>query len=115
VAALNKSPEIHACSLRDVYGERPGHFVEDIRWIRDCGKAGWVALTQNFTIGRTPTEVDAIEKWETKVFSLSKADLPAHEQGLIVGRNLIRMVRRTRRDGGCFWRMRLEDPLRDIA
>ena len=113
--ALNKSPEITACHLRDVYGEGPGQFVQDVDWIRECGRHGWVAITQNPKIGSTPREIDAIVEHGAKVFSLAKADLPPHEQGLIVGRYLLRVARRDRRPGGCFWRIHLERPQQDVA
>jgi hypothetical protein len=113
VDALNKSPEITAVSLAEVYtnGER----VQDIEWIRDCGREGWIALTQNFRIAHVPHEIDAIEEFRTKVFSLTRADLPAVEQGLVFGRNLLRVIRRDRRDAGCFWRIHFEKSIKDIA
>lgn len=113
--ALNKSPEITACHLRDVYGETPGHFVPDTQWLKDCGEAGWIAITQNFKIGHVPSEVDAITAAGTKVFSLSRANLPPHEQGLVVGRYLLRMIRRARREDGCFWRIHLERTWKDLV
>jgi predicted nuclease of predicted toxin-antitoxin system len=115
VKALNKSPEITACHLHDVYGVKPGELVEDVQWIADCGREGWIVVTQNKFMKKVTRELEAIENHRTKVFSLTSADLPQSEQGLVVGRNLLRMIRRDKRDSGCFWRINLAGTRKDIA
>jgi hypothetical protein len=100
--------------LSDVYGESAGHIVPDVQWIEDCGKLGWVAVTKNPKIGHTPVEIDAIVEHRTRVFSIAKADLTREENGLILGRHLLRMIRRSGRRDGCFWRLYLGEPKKDL-
>lgn len=114
VKALNKSPEIMACHLHDVYGVKPGELVEDVQWIADCGREGWTALTQNKFMMKVPHELDAIKQHKARVFSFTAADLGSVEQGLVVGRNILRIVRRDRRNAGCFWRISLHSTRKDI-
>jgi len=104
-----------AANLDDVYGHLPaGESVQDVEWIEDCGKRGWIAITQNHRIGHTPVEIQAITDHETRVFSLKKADLTREEVGLVFGRYFLRMTGRARRVGGCFWRIGLDGDHRDV-
>lgn len=109
---LDKFDEIHAVHLSAVYDDALR--VADTQWIKDAGRSGWVGLTQNFKLPQVQREADAIVRFGTKVFSLSRADLPAASQGLVVGHNLRRIYRRIERGGGCFWRISERGPRKDI-
>lgn len=109
---LDRFDEVHAVALVDVYKHAEG--VPDTQWIADAGDRGWCAVTQNKFIFKSPTEVGAIIGHDTKVFSLARADWPSLTQGLVIGRNFLRILNRTRQSGGCFWRISERDPLRDL-
>lgn len=112
-AALNKVPGVVAVHLNEVYGPR-GPAVPDVEWIKDCGQRGWIAITKNPRMSRTPSELEAIVDNETCVFSLKRADLPREEVGLVFGRYFLRMKRRSNVAGGCFWRIGLDGDIRDV-
>lgn len=109
---MDKFDEIHAVALERCYDD--AEHVQDVQWIADAGEHGWSVITQNFRLPQVQKESAAIQQHGTKVFCLSKADYPAITQGLIVGRNLIRIYRRSQRRPGCFWRISERPPLKDI-
>lgn len=105
---------MHAVSLRDLYDDHDAQRVTDVQWIADAGQEGWAALTQNFRISQNPLEREAILRNGTKIYSFPRADWNQTTQGLVVGRNLLRMFRRDQRSDGCFWRISERAPVKDI-
>jgi hypothetical protein len=109
---LDRFTEIQAVHLDDVY-DLP-QSVSDVQWIGDAGDAGWIGVTQNFKIGHNEVEMETIRQHRTKVFSLCRADYPPITWGLVLGRNLLRIHRRVKRDEGCFWRISERPPIKDL-
>jgi predicted nuclease of predicted toxin-antitoxin system len=111
-AGLDRFDWIHAVALFDVYthDER----VEDVQFIKDAGLANWCVVTQNPRMVRNQQEAAAIHRFGTQVFCLARADYSPVTQGLILGRNIMRIRRRAKVPGACFWRISEREPRRDI-
>ena len=99
--------------MADVYDD-DGQSVEDTTWIKDCGQNGWVVFTQDGQIRTRPHEISAVRKYQAKVFCLHTQNLKAPAKTLYFGRHILPILRRSRRPGGCFWRIRPEMTVKDI-
>lgn len=94
----------HVVTLDDVYGD-DGQRVEDVQWITDAGRHGYIAITANPAIVFVAHERAAVLAAGTKVFCIGNPQQTRDGRALIVGRHLLRILRRARRDGPCFWRL----------
>lgn len=110
---LNRFDEIHAVHMQDIYTHPEA--VQDVQWLADSGDAGWFGVTQNLNIPQVPRERAAIIAHGARVYCLARADYPPITQGLIFGRNFVRMKRANNRPGPGFWRVSERPPLRDIT
>ena len=86
-------------TLASVYGEQPGQYVEDERWLRDVGAHGWVALMKDDRIRRRPAERDALTKAGVQAFCLTNAQLRAAEQTERFVTNRHRIIQQARKPG----------------
>jgi len=109
---LDRFDWIHAAALVDLYTH--AEHVPDVQFLEDAGQAGWCVVTQNPKMAFNPPEADVIRQHGTHVFCLARADYPPITQGLILGRNILRIRRRIALSSGCFWRVSERDPRRDI-
>lgn len=91
-------------TLAEVYGDRAPH-VEDVEWIEWAAKNDHIVLTANPRLVLVPHEVAAVRLHRTKIFSLSQPQHTREGRGLIFGRHLLRIIRRSRKPGPCFWRV----------
>lgn len=91
-------------TLDDLYGN-DGQHVDDVTWIEDAGRAGHIALTGNPAIAFVAHEKAAIQAAGTKVFCIANAQHTRDGKALIIGRHMLRILRRARRPGPCFWRL----------
>lgn len=92
-------------ALRDVY-PNDAQDVEDIVWIRDSAREGYIVFTANPHLLLVPHEKEAVREHRAKVFCLSSANHTLVAQALIFGRHLLRIVRRANKPGPCFWRLK---------
>lgn len=100
-------------TMADVYDD-DGQAVEDKTWIKDCGQQGWIVFTQDERIRTRGPEIGAVQLHEAKVFCLHTGTLKAPAKTLYFGRHILPILRRSRRPGGCFWRIRPEMTVKDI-
>lgn len=103
IRALNHF-QIVVQTLEDVYPGRSQN-VQDVEWIRDCGTHGWLGLTQNFRIGRTPIEKAAIVDSGAQVVTYASADLAADTRAMIYGRHLLTIRRHCQVSGPGLWKI----------
>jgi len=103
IRALNHF-RIRVRTLEDVYPGRSEH-VEDVEWITECGNRGWLGLTQNFEIGRTPIEKAAIRNSGAKVVTYTRADLAADTRAMIYGRHLVTIRRHCQAPEPGLWKV----------
>lgn len=101
-------------TLEDVYGSRAIH-VADTEWIEWSAKNGYIVFTANPNMVYVPHEMDAVREYKAKVFCVAQVQHTREGRALIYGRHLLRIVRRARRPGPCFWRVSPNDQVtRDI-
>lgn len=100
-------------TMADVYPD-DGQDIDDTTWIRDAGQNGWIVLTQDQKIRERPSEIGAVMDHGAKVFCLHTQNLKAPAKTLYYGRHLLPILRRARRQGACFWRIRPEMTVKDI-
>lgn len=91
-------------TLGDLYGN-DGQHVDDVTWITDAGAKGYIALTGNPHIPFVSHERAAIVRAGTKVFCIANPQQTRDGKALIVGRHMLRILRRANRPGPCFWRL----------
>lgn len=94
--------------LRDVYPD-DGQKVQDEQWIADAAKHDFFVLTSNPAIVSVDHEIDLIEKLGIKVFCITNPQHTKEGRAMIFGRHWLRIVRRVRLDGPCFWRLSPND------
>lgn len=97
-----------AVHLDDLYPGRPE--VQDVEWIEHVGRNGWIALSANPHMVRTPIEVTAIQAYGARVFSLPSAQYAKETKGLVFGRRWLSILRRSQRSGPCLWRVYFDRP-----
>lgn len=102
VDAINRVDDFHAVALDVMYAPR-GPKVPDVEFLVEAGERGWIILTANPRMWFVPSERDAIVNHGARVFCYGSAQLPIQAQGLVFGRWLLSIRRRSRRPGPCFW------------
>lgn len=100
-------------TMADVYAD-DGQHIEDTTWIRDAGQNGWIVFTQDQKIRERPSEIRAVVDSGAKVFCLHTQTLKAPAKTLYYGRHILPILRRARRPGACFWRIRPEATIKDV-
>ena len=91
-------------TLHDVYGN-DGQHVEDTVWIADAAKNGYIVFTANPTMVAVRHEMQAVHNHGAKIFCIANAQQTRDGRAMIFGRHILRIVRRARRPGPCFWRL----------
>ncbi len=99
-------------TMADVY-EDDGQYIEDTEWIRECASNGWIVFTQDAKIRERPSEIGEVLNSGAKVFCLHQQNLSAPAKTLYYGRHVLSIIRRSRRPGPCFWRIRPEATVKD--
>jgi hypothetical protein len=67
--------------MREVYGERVAQTLKDERWLKKCGKTGWVVFTKDRGLRDPRTnEHRALVRWKVKAFVLPSARLKEEAQ-----------------------------------
>lgn len=100
-------------TMADVYPD-DGQYIEDTQWIRECAQNGWVVFTQDAMIRERPKEIGEVRDSGAKLFCLHKQNLTAPTKTLYFGRHVLSIIRRSRRPGPCFWRIRPDATVKDI-
>lgn len=81
-------------TMAEVYGERVGQGLEDVEWLSDAGRRGWIVLTKDDRIRRRPAEVAAVDEYAIRMFCLTNAGLTGVLQAERFVRNVDAMLKR---------------------
>lgn len=100
---------VNAFHLGDVYPD-DGKYVEDTEWIADAGRHGYIVLTRDLRVQRNTLEFHAIQEYGAKVFAITAKQAAKEVVGLYFGRQMPNIVRRGKRPGPAFWRIRGNEP-----
>lgn len=90
--------------MSDVY-ENDGQDVEDVQWIADAAANCYIAFTANPAILGVAHEIAKVRECGTLVFCIANPQHNRDGRALIFGRHLLRILRRARKPGPCFWRL----------
>ncbi len=81
VPRLLRDAGLDLVTLAEHYGMPADEDVEDVTWIADVARHGWVALMKDARIRRRPAERAAIQSNGTRCFCVPRADLPSAVMG----------------------------------
>lgn len=96
--------------LRDVYPD-DGQWVPDLEWIEDAGNKEWIVLTRDLRLRDREDEFAALQEWGAKIFTITARNATKLHIGMLFGRQLPNIIRRGRKPGPAFWRIRGEQPV----
>lgn len=112
---VSKMDGLYGIALRDHYGDRDAQQLSDVTFLAEAGEQGWGVLTQNPRMWQVPHERDCITDSRTRVFSLNDPNANKTLKGLVLGRHLLSIRRRLKRQDPCFWRLRLQGVRKDLT
>lgn len=112
---LTKMDNFYGIPLKDQYGEQDAQQLADVDFLAEAGQWGWGVLTQNPRMWQVPLERDCIVANRTRVFSLDNPNANRTLKGMVLGRHLLSIRRRMRREDPCFWRLRVQDVRKELA
>ncbi|REF24617.1 hypothetical protein [Calidifontibacter indicus] len=112
---LTKMENFYGIALKDHYGDDIAQNLPDVTFLEEAGQRQWGVLTQNPRMWQVPAERDCIVANGTRVFSLDNPNANRTLKGMVLGRHLVRIRRRMRREDPCFWRLRLQDVRKELA
>lgn len=113
-AELRRIPGCYAKSLAEMYGDQRAQQMEDVEFIEDAGKYGWVVWTQNPKMWLVPSERGQIIASKTHVFTMGSATMTLSGKGFVLGRHFLSIKRRHRNQSHCFWRLYVDRaPIKD--
>lgn len=79
VTAILRLAGLNLITLAEHYGQPADQAVEDVTWLTEATRNGWVCLTKDAAITSKPAEVAAIRKAQARCFCLGNANLRAAE------------------------------------
>lgn len=98
VSAALEERGIVVQTLFEVYGERE-QFVTDIEWLTRAGEERWAVITADARIRRRRLELDVVDRWNVKVFTMPHGNLTGPQQVARVIDNLDAILRAMARPG----------------
>jgi hypothetical protein len=112
---ISKMDGLYGIALAEHYGDQVAQDLADVDFLANAGDAGWGVLTQNPRMWQVPDERNCMLEHRTRVFSLDDPNASKTLKGLVLGRHILSIRRRLRRDAPCFWRLRLQHVRKDLA
>jgi hypothetical protein len=94
VPAALRAAGLTVHSMAEVYGERVGQGLQDVEWLSDAGRHGWIVLTKDDRIRRRPAEVAAVDEHAIRMFCLTNAGLTGARQAERFVANVDAMLKR---------------------
>lgn len=79
VPALLRQAGLRLITLAEHYGLPADECVQDVTWLADSAKQGWVVLMKDKNIRRNPAEKAAVRQHGARCFCLTGGNLPAYE------------------------------------
>jgi len=68
-------------TLAEHYGVPADERVDDVTWLADSARQGWVVLMKDKNIRRRPAEKAAVQQHAARCFCITRGDLTAEEMG----------------------------------
>lgn len=112
---VSKLDGLYGIALRDHYGDTEAQRLSDVTFLAEAGEQGWGVLTQNPRMWQVPHERSCITNSHTRVFSLDDPNANKTLKGLVLGRHILSIRRRLKRQDACFWRLRLQSVRKDLT
>jgi uncharacterized protein with PIN domain len=84
---LLRARGVDLITLAEHYGIPSDESVEDVTWLADTARLGWVVLAKDARLRQRPAERAAIHEHEARCFYFARADLPAAETAARFVRN----------------------------
>jgi len=112
---ISKMDGIYGIALKDHYGDNVAQRLADVTFLAEAGERCWGVLTQNPRMWQVPQERMCITASRTRVFSLDDPNANKTLKGLVLGRHLLSIRRRLKRQDPCFWRLRLQNVRKDLT
>lgn len=112
---ISKMDGLYGIPLKEQYGDQVAQQLPDVAFLAEAGQRGWGVLTQNPRMWQVPQERSCITDNRTRVFSLDDPNASKTLKGLVLGRYLLSIRRRLRRQDPCFWRLRLQGVRKDLT
>ncbi|MFF5325362.1 hypothetical protein ACFY2Y_16790 [Janibacter hoylei] len=112
---ISKMDGLYGIALKEHYGDQAAQQLADVTFLAEAGQRGWGVLTQNPRMWQVPQERDCIIESGTRVFSLDDPNANKTLKGLVLGRHLLSIRRRLKRQDPCFWRLRLQNVRKDLT
>lgn len=97
-------PFVRVVPMHEVY-PHDGQRIKDTDWLALAGAEGWAVFTQDARIWQNLDERAAVQDHGVRVFCLGMQQATAVQKGVCYGRHILRIARRARRPGPCFWRI----------
>ncbi len=79
VPRLLREAGLRLTTLAEHYGIPQDETVDDVTWLADTARLGWVAFMKDEHIRRRPTEREAVITHRARCFYLTKQNLPGAE------------------------------------
>ena len=76
VPTLLRAAGLELVTLAEHYGVPADEDVEDVTWLEETARLGWVALVKDERIRRRPAEKAAIRRSSARCFYFTRGDLP---------------------------------------
>jgi hypothetical protein len=87
-------------TMREVYGEETAQTLKDERWLRKCGREGWVVFSKDKRLrNRRTREYRALVAWGIKAFLLPSGRMGGAEQIARYVDNRYRIALRCKKPG----------------
>ena len=77
--------------------------MPDHEWIADCGRRGWLSISCDKAIRRSPLVVEAVKRTRAKVFFMTSGGLRAEDYMAILGVARPRILRLAKKNAGPFF------------
>lgn len=87
-------------TMREVYGESTAQKLADVRWLKKCGREGWVVFSKDKALRLTDTEENrAVCQYEIRGFILPDQSMKEADQIARYVTNRYRIALRARKPG----------------
>lgn len=87
----------------ELHGEHFTANMPDDEWIPECGRRGWLVLSCDKEIRRSPEVVAAVQKSKAKVFFMGKGGRRGEDYMSIIGTARHRILRTAKQNAGPFF------------
>lgn len=99
VPRILRAAGLELVTLAEHYGMPADEHVEDVTWLAEAGRQGWVVLMKDARIRRRPAELKAVRAYRVRCFCITRADLSGEQMADRYLANLKAITHACRRPG----------------